>query len=101
MNTLRTRFIGAISHRRILSSQRNFSLSSVVRSDEAVASAEPSEYVFKHARSKEMFEKLSQLPIEDIQTLVSLINEKLGIVISESDKRGFAGSGQQQQLLQS
>lgn len=67
-------------------------MSSVLKADEAISSAESSEYVFKHARSKEMFEKLSQLPIEDIQTLVSLINERLGIVISESDKRGFAGS---------
>jgi large subunit ribosomal protein L7/L12 len=92
MNILRKRIIGVVSQRRILQSQRNFSLSSAVKSDEANSSTESSEYVFQHARSKELFEKMSQLPIEDIQTLVSLINERLGIVISESDKR-FAGSG--------
>jgi large subunit ribosomal protein L7/L12 len=51
------------------------------------------EYTFKHAKSKEMFDKMSQLQVEDIHILSQLINEKLGITITESDKRGFVGGG--------
>ena len=40
-----------------------------------------------------MFDKMSQLQVEEIHLLSQLINEKLGITISESDKRGFVGGG--------
>lgn len=40
-----------------------------------------------------MFDKMSQLQVEEIHILSQLINQKLGITITESDKRGFVGGG--------
>ena len=60
-------------------------------SSEAEASA-PKEYEFQHAKSKEMFDKMSTLSTEEIKLISQLINEKLGITITEADKRGGMGS---------
>lgn len=61
---------------------------------DAVAAPIIEEYKFTHARSKEMFDKMSKLQIEEIRLLSQLINEKLGITITEADERGgLAGAG--------
>jgi large subunit ribosomal protein L7/L12 len=47
---------------------------------------------FKYPKSQKVFEKMTQLPLEEIQLLSELINEKLGIKITEADRRGFGGA---------
>lgn len=50
------------------------------------------EYTFTHPRAKEMFDKMAALDKEEIHLMAELINEKLGITITEADKRGGFGS---------
>jgi ribosomal protein L7/L12 len=50
------------------------------------------EYTFKYPRSKEIYEKMIQLQLDEIRLVTELINEKLGIKITEADKRGFQGA---------
>jgi large subunit ribosomal protein L7/L12 len=50
------------------------------------------EYKFQYPRSKEIFDKMIQLQLEEIRLVTELINEKLGIKITEADKRGFSGA---------
>ncbi len=60
---------------------------------EATATAESKgDYEFQHTKSKEMFDKMSTLSTEEIKLISQLINEKLGITITEADKRGGMGS---------
>mmetsp|Transcript_8429 Transcript_8429/g.15904 ORF Transcript_8429/g.15904 Transcript_8429/m.15904 type:complete len:200 (+) Transcript_8429:216-815(+) len=61
-------------------------------SQETSLASTSSEYTFKHPRSKEIFDKMIQLQLEEIRLLTELINEKLGIKITEADKRGFSGA---------
>ena len=61
---------------------------------DAAAPVAEQDYTFTHARSKEMYDKMTQLQVEEIKLLTQLINEKLGITITEADKNGgFAGAG--------
>eukprot|EP00551_Chaetoceros_affinis_P005385 CAMPEP_0203665798 /NCGR_PEP_ID=MMETSP0090-20130426/2961_1 /ASSEMBLY_ACC=CAM_ASM_001088 /TAXON_ID=426623 /ORGANISM="Chaetoceros affinis, Strain CCMP159" /LENGTH=245 /DNA_ID=CAMNT_0050529483 /DNA_START=60 /DNA_END=797 /DNA_ORIENTATION=- len=47
---------------------------------------EQEEYVFKHPKSQEIFEKLNKLQLEEVRTVVELMYEKMGVTITEGDK---------------
>lgn len=70
-----------------------------ITSNLRIATAAPSpsesqeEYTFTHARSKDMFDRMTKLDLEEIKALTELINEKLGITISDAERRGFRGGG--------
>ena len=50
------------------------------------------QYQFQHPKSKEMYDKMILLQAEEIKLISQLINDKLGITITEADKRGGMGS---------
>lgn len=62
-------------------------------SNEQQQQQQEEEYVFKHAKSQEIFQKLSQLQLEEVQTVVDLMYDKLDMEITEADKlRAKGGS---------
>lgn len=79
----------SITRRQGSKCHRWFTKSFLVRNEVAVSSAANAEYTFKYPKSEEIYLKLIKLPVEDIHTLSDLINQRLGIIIKESDKRGF------------
>lgn len=56
------------------------------------ADAGTDQYQFQHPKSKEMYDKMILLQAEEIKLISQLINDKLGITITEADKRGGMGS---------
>ncbi len=51
------------------------------------------EYVFQHPKAGDIFQKLSMLQLEEVQTVIDLMYEKLGVEITEADKlRAKGGS---------
>lgn len=70
---------------------RSFTSSTPVQNEESTAVKQ--DYTFQHDRSKQMFEKLSQLPIEEIHMLSELIMEKAGIELTEADRLGRSAVG--------
>jgi large subunit ribosomal protein L7/L12 len=59
---------------------------------DADSDAGTDQYQFQHPKSKEMYDKMILLQAEDIKLISQLINDKLGITITEADKRGGMGS---------
>lgn len=59
---------------------------------DADADAGTDQYQFQHPKSKEMYDKMILLQAEEIKLISQLINDKLGITITEADKRGGMGS---------
>lgn len=74
--------------------QKLYSTTTARRSQESAESEsqKEEEYTFTHPRAKEMFDKMAALDKEEIHLMAELINEKLGITITEADKRGGFGS---------
>jgi large subunit ribosomal protein L7/L12 len=59
---------------------------------DADSDAGTDQYQFQHPKSKEMYDKMILLQAEEIKLISQLINDKLGITITEADKRGGMGS---------
>ena len=78
----------------IVQSKRYFSKeTSAAAATTEDAKSESSEYVFQNPKAEEIFHKMTSLTLEEISTISELINEKLGITITEADKRYGMGGG--------
>lgn len=74
------------------SSLRCFSQESATEAAKETKEA-TTEYKFQNEKSEQIFHKMTQLKIEEIQTTLDLINEKLGIVITDADKYSYGTTG--------
>ncbi len=53
---------------------------------------EKEEYTFQHPKAQQIFQKMIQLQRDDLAIVSELINEKLGIIITQADTRGGISS---------
>ena len=77
--------------------------SSAVRFGDAAAAAAPAAAVadgdggdakpFASARVEEVFNKMTNLEREELSTIADIVNEKLGLKVTEWDLMGFGGGG--------
>ncbi len=85
--------VQTIPRRTKLGRQQIRSFSSTLPILEQDAEAAKQEYSFSHPRAEEMYNKMTKLSLEEIQTLTELINQRLGITISEAEKEAIRRGG--------
>ncbi len=56
-------------------------------------SQQASSLEFKHPKAQELFHKMTQLQRDELKIISDLINQKIGITITQADKLGRGGGG--------